>query len=134
MHTTRKIGYITQGGKMNEFLLPVANSNPWMITGGPDGTLWFAETIQNVPSTIQSEIGRITPTGIMTICSIPSVQTHYEGGGGSLSGISCGPISITTGSDGTLWFPDSNSYNIRIGHIATAKERKGSSLSHNFYL
>jgi DNA-binding beta-propeller fold protein YncE len=51
------------------------------ITTGPDGNLWFTETVGN--------IGRITPTGTISEFPVPFLSL---------------PIGITTGPDGNLWF------------------------------
>jgi streptogramin lyase len=67
----------------NEFAIPTSNSVPQGITLGPDGALWFTETLGN-------NIGRISTTGVITEYQIP---------GGSSS-----PQGITTGPDGSLWF------------------------------
>ena len=40
-------------GSITEFPVPTAGSNPWGITAGPDGNLWFTEGNSN-------QIGRIT--------------------------------------------------------------------------
>ena len=52
------IGRITPNGTITEFPLPNKfNSNPFPITAGPDGNLWFAE--------LPPKIGRMTPTGLV---------------------------------------------------------------------
>src|SRR5579872_603836 len=58
------------------------------ITSGPDGNLWFTE---NYASGAQTQIGRITPSGVTTYFSVPSGSS--EGG-------------ITAGPDGNLWFTE----------------------------
>jgi hypothetical protein len=70
-------------------------NNPFGITAGPDGALWF--TNQG-----NSTIGRITTGGVVT---------NYTG-----TGIS-GPEGITAGPDGALWFTNNN--NSTIGRITT---------------
>lgn len=60
---------------------------PYGITGGPDSDLWFAVEQDD------AMIGRITPTGTVTLFKDP---------GGSY------PQRITTGPDGALWFGESN--------------------------
>ncbi len=98
-----KIGRITPGGQITEFSIPTANSDPVMITSGPDGNLWFTETTWAGPN-ITSRIGRITPTGTVTEFSIPNANSYSQGGGGYLYGTGFGPIAITNGPDGNLWF------------------------------
>ena len=46
-------------GTITEFSIPTAGSNPYDITAGPDGNLWFTEHDAN-------KIGRITPSGAVT--------------------------------------------------------------------
>ena len=61
-----------------------ANANPFDITSGPDGALWFTEA--NI-----DRIGRITTAGVISEFS---------------TGITVGasPYGITSGPDGRLWF------------------------------
>jgi streptogramin lyase len=72
-------------GTVTEFPL-VAGSDPYGITAGPDGNLWFTNLSAGY-------IGRITPAGTLTQFS---------------AGISPGsPLrGIVTGPDGNLWFTD----------------------------
>ncbi len=60
---------------------------PLAIAAGPEGSLWFT-AINGVT------IGRITPTGAITVVS----------SGFSLSGNYGIPLDITAGADGDLWF------------------------------
>jgi streptogramin lyase len=78
-----------------EFPIPTASSQPYGITAGPDGALWFTEALGN-------KIGRITTAG--TITEFPITP-------GS------GPTGITAGPDGALWFTESAG---NIGRITTA--------------
>ncbi len=73
-------------------------AQPFGITAGPDGNLWFCERAIG-------RIARITPLGVVTEFS---------------TGIAAGaqPIDITTGPDGNLWFAQSNA--LSIGQITTA--------------
>ena len=71
-------------------------SNPFGITAGPDGALWFTNYENN-------SIGRITTAGVVT---------NYTG-----TGIS-NPEEITAGPDSALWF--TNTGNNSIGRITTA--------------
>ncbi len=66
---------------------------PQGITMGPDGNLWFAETGSD-------KIGRMTPAGVVTQFALPAIP---EAAGAS-SGTPPGPVAITVGSDGALWF------------------------------
>jgi hypothetical protein len=63
-----------------------ANAQPFGITAGPDGNLWFAE-----PSI--DRIGRITPLGVVTEFSAGITAGAY-------------PVGITAGADGNLWFAE----------------------------
>lgn len=72
---------------ITEFPLPSPADTPdGGITVGPDGNLWF-------PSGT-SEIGRITPSGVVTEFDIPTAVAA--------------PYAITAGPDGNVWFTESN--------------------------
>jgi virginiamycin B lyase len=101
-------------GKISEFPISTANGEPTAITSGPDGNLWFTETIWLGPN-INGEIGRITPAGKITVFSLPHSKGYSQGGGGYLYGIAFGPVAITSGPDGNLWFTDLPG---KIGHIS----------------
>ncbi|HEY7126250.1 MAG TPA: protein kinase [Ktedonobacterales bacterium] len=94
--TGNRIGRITPGGSINEFPLPTVNSDPYGITTGPDGNLWFTELEGN-------QIGRITPGGKITEFALPTANSH--------------PYDITTGQDGNLWFTEYDSN--QIGRITS---------------
>ncbi len=80
-----KIARITPTGVIKEFPL-AAGSLPLGITAGPDGNLWF---------TPRGGIGRITPSGVVTIFPLNTI-----------------PHQITAGPDGNLWFTDNFRGNI----------------------
>src|SRR5205814_8128900 len=80
-----------------EFVVPGAGSGPTDITSGPDGALWFTESVSD-------EIGRLTTAGGITEFAVP--------GAGSV------PTGITAGPDGALWFTETLSN--EIGRITTA--------------
>ena len=82
---------------ITEFSMPTANAQPFGITAGPDGNLWFTEL--NV-----SQIGMVTPAGVFTEYSIPTAFAFPDG--------------ITTGPDGNLWFTEGNGN--KIGLVTTA--------------
>ncbi len=67
----------------NQFPLSTPSSVPQGITLGPDGALWFTETLNN-------KIGRITTAGVITEYTIPVASSSPQG--------------ITSGPDGSLWF------------------------------
>jgi streptogramin lyase len=85
----------------------VALVEPQGITTGPDGNLWFAETAAN-------KIGRMTPAGAVTQFSLPAILEATEPDPGSGPP---GPVAITAGPDGALWFVGVPG---EIGRITTA--------------
>lgn len=84
-----RIGRITPAGVISLFPLPEAppsayavdGSQPEQITTGPDGNLWYTDSLDG-------GVGRVTPAGAIT---------EFFGG---LSG---SPYAITAGPDGNLW-------------------------------
>jgi virginiamycin B lyase len=97
------IGRITTDGQVTEFQLTPPNSQPFGITPGPDGALWFADCAGN-------KIGRITTGGQIKEYELPPWQSNGGVGG------NC-PTMITSGPDGALWFTERNSN--KIGRITT---------------
>jgi streptogramin lyase len=89
---SEKIGRITPAGTITEFPLHAPDGEPRAIALGPDGNIWFAMD--------NGDIGRITPTGVVTTCT--------TGIGGEISGLTAGP-------DGSVWFAEF--YESRIGKI-----------------
>jgi streptogramin lyase len=80
-------------------LTPDVFINPAGITAGPDGNVWFGNseviTNNNIPA-----IGRITSAGVIA---------EFTQGLNPENSISIGLInSIATGSDGNIWFTNSN--------------------------
>ncbi len=71
-------------------------SVPFGITAGPDGALWFTESVGN-------RIGRITTAGVIS---------EYSSGLSANSN----PSGIAAGPDGALWFTEAAN---RIGRITT---------------
>jgi streptogramin lyase len=93
-----QIGRITPAGVITEFSTGIsADADPTEIVAGPDGNLWFTETV--------GRIARITPAGVVTEFS---------------AGISANadPYGITAGPDGNLWFTEI--VGNRIGRITPA--------------
>jgi streptogramin lyase len=82
---------------ITEFSIPTPNSDPEVITTGPDGALWFTEANA-------SKIGRITTAGAFV--EHPTLSTNSF------------PTGITTGPDGALWFTEAQAN--KIGRITTA--------------
>ena len=79
------IGRITIAGIVTEYSMASDGfAEPYAITSGPDGALWFTDGA--------GQIGRITAVGNVTRYSGPNIN---NGGWG-----------ITTGADGALWFTE----------------------------
>ena len=87
---------------MTEFPIPTAKSDPRGLTSGPDGAIWFTESLA-------SRIGRLDPTGVFTEFSIPAADSQPNSQ----------PIGIALGPDGNLWFTE-NVANNKIGRITPA--------------
>ena len=113
---------------MTEFAIPTAGSQPWGITAGPDGNVWFTESFGN-------KIGRITPAGVITEFPIPTTGSRPSGSRPARTATSGSPsraatrsagspprasspssrcplpaaarANITAGPDGNLWFTES---------------------------
>jgi virginiamycin B lyase len=73
---------------------PTTSSGPASMTLGPDGNIWFAESLAN-------KIGRITPAGAITEFPIPTANSF--------------PAGIAAGVDGNLWFNEADGN--KIGRI-----------------
>ena len=71
------------GLEITEFPMPSSGSYPYGIAVGPDGNLWFTETIAN-------RLGRITTNGVITEFTLPPAAQSVRG--------------IAAGGDGRLWF------------------------------
>jgi virginiamycin B lyase len=71
------------------------------ITMGPDGALWFTESVIG-------KIARLTKSGVMTEFTLPNPDGYAFGGY---------PFGIALGSDGALWFTEV--YAHKIGRITT---------------
>ncbi|MGH7867215.1 MAG: virginiamycin B lyase family protein, partial [Candidatus Dormibacteraceae bacterium] len=91
---------------MTLFTVPGGNSQPYGITTGPDGNLWFTELINGSNGRISpgGKIGRITPSGTITEFAMPTPNSE--------------PWGITRGPDGNLWFTDVSGN--KIGRITTS--------------
>jgi streptogramin lyase len=91
------IGRMTTSGIATEFTL---GGVAIAITAGPDGNVWFTE--QGFTGGT-SAIGRITPTGQITLFTLP---TNY-----------IQPLSIIAGPDGNLWFTEKGDYGVPVNKI-----------------
>lgn len=89
------VGRITLRGEVTRYVVPSALGDPWNITAGPDGNLWFTEIgdyFNRLNPANVANIGRITPAGAITEFSVPTPAS--------------GPNGITVGPDGALWFTE----------------------------
>jgi virginiamycin B lyase len=96
--TQGKLGRITAAGQITEFGIPPFSGLRTGITdlaAGPDGNLWFTAIAFQARTAKASLVGRVNPaTGAITEFPTPTTQAS--------------PGAITTGSDGNLWFPETN--------------------------
>ena len=74
-----------------------ATANPGGIVTGPDGNVWFAESVTG-------QVARITPQGVVT--QFAAGTPLY------------GPANIAVGPDGNLWFTEANTH--AVGRITPA--------------
>lgn len=72
-------------GTVDEFSVPTASAQPFGITPGPDGNVWFTESDAN-------QYARITSAGTITEFPIPAPPVCCSA-----------PHGIVAGSDGNLW-------------------------------
>jgi streptogramin lyase len=80
-----RIGRLTTGGVLTEFVLPFELNDAAGIAAGPDGRLWFTE-----PSA--DKIARMTLNGDVTEFDIPTADAT--------------PSGLVRGPDGNLWFTE----------------------------
>ena len=83
---------------ITEFAILTASSNPTAITAGPDGALWFTERGAN-------KIGRITPAGIITEFSLPTLTESRLASPPVRTGPSGSPRGVPTRSGGSCQTP-----------------------------
>jgi streptogramin lyase len=84
-----KIVRVTPLGTVTAFPLPASVSLSSSIGVGPDGDLWFGDSVPNGNS-LTGGIGRITPSTTIDTFNLPNA---YEA-----------PNGITSGPDGNVWF------------------------------
>src|SRR5262245_43468592 len=70
---------------VTEYAIPTENSDPYGITAGPDGALWFAEGAGQ-------KIGRVTTDGQFTEYPFPVAHSDQH--------------FLAAGPDGAVWFTD----------------------------
>lgn len=76
---------------ITEYSLPNSGAGPTGIAEGPDGAMWFTETMQN-------SIGRIDVSGVITEFPLPTPAAT--------------PIGIAPGPDGAMWFTEEDANQI----------------------
>lgn len=86
---------MSAGQTFTEFPIPGGYGTA-AITAGPDGNLWFTEYLK---------VGRVTPSGVITLFTPPSFSFYNNG--------------IAAGPDGNLWFTEQVGI---IGRITPAGE------------
>lgn len=114
----RKIGKITTSGVVTEYPIP-ASSSPKSgqlvnfyndITLGSDGNVWYtANVVSKAKNVVVGEVGRVTPSGQVTIFKLPAGAPPSHSFSLSKSTQTTGGISadsITSGPDGNLWVTD----------------------------
>src|SRR5262245_18472308 len=84
--------------KITEYPIPTSHSAPQGITLGPDGNIWFTESLGNTIGVINSSTHKIT---------------EYR-----LQNAGAQPYGITTGTVGNLWFTESSAN--QIGMLTTS--------------
>lgn len=92
-----------------EYRLPQLEGNPWSLTAGPDGAIWYTVSCAGTCTPpVYDAIGRITTEGAITEYPLPGPSFGRQ------------PYGITTGPDGALWFTESAAS--QIGRISTSGE------------
>ncbi len=92
------IGRITTSGTITEYPLPTQYARANDITLGANGTLYFTEQVNhNNPTSVgvEARIGEVVTSGPVQLSELPPLPNG-----------ACIPNSITTGSDGNLWFTE----------------------------
>ncbi len=121
----------TVDGQICEYPIPFGDEGACDIITGPDGNLWFDSTGGNA-------MGRVTPTGIVTIYNNPAYARVFRGLTSGPNGnlwlttnedntiveintagqlvatfsASGSPYGMTMGPDGNLWYDESSANNI----------------------
>ena len=70
---------------ITQFPVPTSASRPYTIVAGPDGNLWFTESVGN-------KIARIGTNGVIKEYPVPTPGS--------------GPYGIAVGADGNIWFTE----------------------------
>ena len=80
---------------LRQFRVPTPGAEPFDITAGPDGSMWFTEFHAD-------KIGRISPSGTISEYRVPTPGA--------------GPYQIAAGPGGTMWFTEYNT--AKIGRVS----------------
>src|SRR5262249_24746031 len=84
-----------------EIQLPPGSGNPFDITRGPDGALWFTLIHPGADFETSNQIGRRALDGSVTLFSIPPLEATFSVGATAVAG-----LHITTGPDGNVWYTE----------------------------
>jgi streptogramin lyase len=143
------IGRITPSGTITRFQIPGYSPSPWDITTGPDGELWFTESLTNAigrfdPRTLtfKSSLNVPTPESVpWGILMAPDKHIWFtERTGNKIAEVvgskirefkiaqsASYPEALAPGSDGDLWFPESQAGDV--GRIDPATGKFGRALT-----
>ncbi len=107
------LGTVAAAQEIDEFDIPTPRSEPFGITAGPDGNVWFAEVSFDDAFLypVSGAIGRISPNGVITEFPAPAATGYSDG---------LYPSNVTAGSDGNLWFLEGGLLRTGFGRITTA--------------
>ena len=90
----------TSGAVVHTYPMPANTANIKALVLGPDGNVWF--TLGNTPAG-PGGIGKITPTGTVTVFTTPVAPGH-----GSQ------PWGLAVGPDNRIWYVDTNTDSIGV--------------------
>jgi streptogramin lyase len=90
---------------INEYPIPTSGSQPYGITAGPDGGVWFTEFI--------GKIGRIIAPGTGCSANAPCFNEY------PIPTINSYPRGIVLGADNALWFAEPGAH--QIGRVSTTE-------------
>jgi virginiamycin B lyase len=76
---------MTTSGVISTYQIATVNSSPTNMIAGPDGALWFTESLG-------SRIGRIETNGTMTEFATPTLMAQ--------------PRGLIVGPDNAIWFAE----------------------------
>jgi virginiamycin B lyase len=96
---------------LSQFNIPISGGIPEFITVGPDGNMWFTETVavsqqQFYGPVGPGYVGRVALNGNFTMFAIPGTTNTLKG--------------ITAGPDGNIWFVEQYASVNKIGRLTTS--------------